>query len=498
MAYMRDSEGRRLDSIEVPARSEVVTKPGTRVAAAPLTAPNGVAAAAAFDLTQRTILALPVRATRWRIGFANRNLRATTDLSTPCTVTGIWTGAPARATTSSSAARWVGNIAGSVAHPVTSPLTVPVDSSRVWSPWIESDPFERGVEKVISWGFTSTNSGNGIANGNSTQGVSAAGAANAGTATLTGPTVSTSAVRLDVVIEYEFADTSQVLVVLADSNGIGFTPDAPQGIAGGGVGALPHESWPMVLGALTGAVVVNLSVGSATTANLDPTVRAPASTDTDYFARIWDRIPAGLVADEVIVSIGTNGLGEALNAWVARLLAINTKIRTDLGVVAPWWTTITPRCDPSGVDSSGGAKVAGYLTAAVSVGATSLTTDFAPANGTMLVGLGNNMEDVTVSAVTGSGPYTVTVAATTKAHYAGEVLAQGNERNRRYRNNFLRAVPDGVRGVLDFERLMEASPTSFVGDPRYTGSDWLHFYRSASPVRAQACVGTVVQPKLTT
>lgn len=88
---------------------------------------------------------------------------------------------------------------------------------------------------------------------------------------------------------------------------------------------------------------------------------------------------------------------------------------------------------------------------------------------------------------TGSGPYTCTLnAALVNTHYASERLSQGNERNRRYRNNFLRNLPDAVAGVFDFEKLMERTPGAFDCDPRYACSDRLHFYRGAQIEKARA------------
>lgn len=493
MAYMKDSSGRRLDSIKV------VAKPGIRTPTMMLTAPNALSSASALNLLQRTMTSLTVDSVRWRIGFRNLNLRDNVVPTTPATIEGVYVGEPAFATSSTSGARWAGDCKATMTQ-VSGNLTVPVNGARVWSSWITSEAtqFVKGAEKVIGWKLNTTNTGTGIVRGNGYQGMSASGATNAAdVAAVTGKTVGANQLYLDVAIEYEFTDATNVVAFgPGDSNMVGFTA-APQGITAAGEGALPHESWPQVAAAMGGFVAVNLGVGSSTTANWDPTSRAPVSSSVDYFPQLWDRL-GSVDIDAFVVSIGTNGLGESLNAFVARMQAIHTKIRAEHGNVPIWWTTIPPRCYPDGSYDGVSAPVAGTLAANIAVGATTLTTQFSPAVGTanLLLGLGPNMEDVNVVSVTGpsSGLYTVTISATTKAHYTGEPLSQGDERLRRYRNNFIRNKPDGIAGVFDFERLLESAPGSPTLDPRYANADWLHHFRSAGALKASQVVGVGVRP----
>lgn len=482
MAYMKDASGRRLDSINVPSTAEIIGKPGNRIAPAPLSAPNAVAPASAVDLTQRTLFKLPFRAGRWRIGFRNQSLRSTTPLTTPCTITSIWTGDPVRATTSTSGSRWVGATSAALTQVQGTALTVPTDGTRVWSNWITNNPFLTNKEKVISWGLTSTNTGTGIASGNSFQGVLAQGAGNAGNATLSGVTLSANSIRLDVVLEYEFAEAVRVGLFIGDSNTVTYGPTPPT-MPGGGESCLPHESWPMVAGAMGGFAAVNLGVGSTSTVEWESTLPA-----------LWDRLTPGLVPDFAVASIGTNDLGTSLTYYIGNIQNLNTKIRA-MGTQSIWWTTITPRCFPNGAYTNGGTRIAGYIGADIPAGATSVQLSYPPANGAMLLGTGGTMEDVTVSAVTGTGPYTATISATTHAHSAGETGVQGDERLRLYKNNFLRQAPDGILGVFDFEKLLESKPGSFTCDTRYVSStDWLHFYRNVAVPKASMVVSSGVQP----
>jgi hypothetical protein len=106
------------------------------------------------------------------------------------------------------------------------------------------------------------------------------------------------------------------------------------------------------------------------------------------------------------------------------------------------------------------------------------------------------VEDVTISSVTGSGPYTATLSAgTVNAHCAGEPWAQGNERQRRHRNHYLRQNPDGIAACVDLEKLIEASPGSIISDDRYTAFDRLHHTRATQPIKASAFLGVAVAPQ---
>ena len=477
--------------LSTATKAQLVVKQGTRTAIAPLSAPNGLLAAVALDHTQRTMFKLPFAAPRWRIKFRNQSNRLAIPYTTPCTITGVWTGAPVRVAatsttgselTTTTSGRWAGNCVGALTQVVTAPITVPVDGSWAYSSWVVNDSFGVNVEKVISWGITSTATGTGIASGNSYQGVVATGAAQASNATLTSPTIGTNSIRLDVVLEYEFAESVQTILFVGDSNTLTYVPNAPAGFSANYAGALPHESWPMIAGAMGGFAAVNIGVGSTTLGDWSVS-----------FPSLLDKIPAAMPIDAAIISLGTNGLSTGLSGFLVHFSNLNAKIRA-LGIDSLWWTTITARGYPDGAYTSGGTIITGNLLTNAAASATTLSCSFSPAIGKLLVGTGPNMEDVTVSGVSGTGPYIVTISSLANAHYTNERVSVGDERTRTLINNFIRNGPDGIVGIFDFEKLLELNPGAWTNDPRYTASDYLHFSRNASVVKAGLVVGAGVQP----
>jgi len=449
------------------AHDEMLRAPDMRISAARLTAPNSNSAAAALDVTQRTVLQFPFTTGRWRMWFANRSLRSTTVLTTPAQITGVWTGAPTRDTANSSGHRWQGAATGALTQRAGA-ITVPTDGTKVFTPWIDGDPFEDGLDKLISWGLTTTNTGNGIASGNGYQGATAPGAANASVEAPAGLSVAQNVLYLDVGIEYELDDAVQIVLVIGDSNGVSYSGSqfpTPSSITGVPASVLPHESWSMVAGAMAGASVINVSVGSVSPGDYAVTNQ-----------HLWDMIPAGTKIDVAIIPVGINGINGGMAGFTPHLRTINQKVR-DLGCRRIFWCTMPP---------AGYATEFGRLTSPAAVAATTVTMDTSPAVGTILIGSGFNSEEVTVASVAGTGPYTVTLSAgLTMAHSPQEPVSWGKERNRRLLNGFLRNIPDGIAGVVDFEALLESSPDSPVGDPRFVDNDGLHWNRGASGIRAQ-------------
>lgn len=460
------------------ADARYIGKPETRVGMIPLTAPNSTDVATALDFTQRALIRLPLRGAEWRIGWRNRNLRSATIPTTPCTITGVWTGKPERHTASTSAQRWNGNIAGTVTQ-VANSLTIPTDGTFAYTPWITDNPIEEGVDKVLSWGLTSTATGTGIATGNAFQGVIATGAAQASSAALTSPTITRNVIRLDVVVQYRFAAPVQHGLFVGDSRTLSYSQGRlplPTLITNVPASALPHESWPMIAGAMAGAAVSNIGVG--------------ATTLSDWAAtrpQLWERFPAGEQYDFAVVSLGINGVSGGVNGFSTHMQTINAKLRNDYGIGRIIWTTIAP----AGF-SSNYAK----FSADSAAGATSVSLSASPAVGTLMLGDGYTAEDVEVASVSGTGPYTATLsAATTYAHTSGESATWSSERWRRIINALLRQLPDGISGCVDFERILEASPGSPLGDPRLVDSDGLHYTRSASMEMARAVATVATRPK---
>ena len=451
MAYMKDSTGVRLDTIKVQ------NKPGTKRVTTALTAPNATTAAAAVDRTQRTMWMVPVATTRWRLRFANRNLLNNTALTTPCTITGLWAGNPLLQTSGTTTTRWNGDFSAAPTQVVTGSLSVPVDGTDAVTAWV-TDPaqqFTPHTAKLLSWGITSLNSGTGIASGNSYQGVYLTGAANAGNTTIAG-TMNAQAIYLDVRVEYEFEGTNPIVMHVTDSLGVGYG-DGTQGYSSPGIASLPYEAPPVAAGLMGNYCVVNLGVGSATTGTfISPTAYG------------WTRADmATTVPDAAVVQLGTNSLGAA---YSTNAINLNTHFETirALGIKKIYIVTLTPR---------GLTANAGTLGADAAAGATSITSSFNPGNVAILIGSGMNQEQVTVSASSGTGPYTLTVSALANAHTSGENIVSGNELNRRRLNTWIRNVPYGITGVIDLERVVEASPESVYADQRIISADQLHFLR---------------------
>lgn len=463
-----------LGAAKADAKRKYVNKPGTRRGFLPLTAPNQSQSTSTRDDTHRSLVRLPFNVTRWRIGFMNRQNRSDAPLTATPAVTGVFVGDPVYATSSLAGGRWQGACTAALTQ-VSGALSVPADGSRVWSSWIENADIDKNVEKVISWGMTTAPGGT-IAYGNALQTYRGDGSANAGAPGLTNTGVSTALAFCDIVIEYDFAEPVQKVLFVGDSNTLTLVPDVPQLLSQAAAGALPAEAWPQIAGDLGGFCAINAGVGSTTMSNwtgLDILLSRLGTTTSD--------------CDAAVVSLGTNDLSPTglSSVFVPGLLAVNARLRA-LGIKRIFWTTITPRNQAE----------FGRLAAATTVGATTIQSSYNHPNGTMLIGSGPNAELTTVSGTTGAGPYTLTVTALAKAHAANEPTANANEMGRRLYNNFIRQMPDGIAGVIDFERLLESAPDAPTSDPRYVASDGLHFQRSASLVKAQAVVAAGVAPKL--
>lgn len=480
MAYMKDATGQRLDSVQV------LHSPTTRHSYLTLNAPISTSGVAAFDAAYRTLARLPFATSRWRIGFANRNVRSTTIPTTPCTITGVYTGTPVYGTSSSSGARWAGAATGALSQ-VSSAITVPTDGTVGWSSWITAGPsqFAPFTEKVIGWGHLNAATGTGVGYvSTSYQAYTATGNANAGLATLPSGALTTQ-LLLDIVIEYEFATTGQIGLFIGDSNTFGVGTSAPPLFPSAGIGALPYEAWPTVAGELANFSAVNLGVGSTTLVDF-----------ASALPGLWTRVDLTSVAfDFAVVSLGTNGLASSqgnFDNFVSYIRSINTQLRA-LGIKRIYWTEITPR----GLTAS-----ASTLSAAMTAGATTFQTpvqlSFNDGSACGVLGSDTSGEFFTVTSTTptGTGPYTYTLtAACAFAHAAGDVVTSGTESSRRRINAWLRNMPDGISGVIPFERAFEASPLSASSDPRLVCADALHFARGAGMQRAAQVVAAGVQPK---
>jgi hypothetical protein len=465
-----------------------VAKPGSRNSFMVLNAPVSTGGPAATDYAYRTVVRLPVTTARWRIGFANRNLRSATTLTSPCTITGVYMGTPVYGTTGTTGARWEGAATGAMTQVATS-FAMPTDGTVGWSAWIEAgaNQFQPFTEKVIGWGQTTANSGNGFGyTSTSYQAYRASGqSANAGNATLTG-VAATTQIYFDIFIEYELVTAGQVGLFIGDSNTAGVTTSPPSLFPSAGTGGLAHESWPSVAGELGTFAAINLGVGSAELVDFATT-----------YPGLWTRVDLTAInIDFAVVSLGTNGLSSSPGNFtnsVTYIRAINTKLRT-LGIKRIYWTDITPRGLTASVTP---------LTAGMSAGATTFQTGatltFDDGQSQVVIGTDTSAEYLAVTSTTptGSGPYTYTLtSACANAHVTGELVSGGKEAARRRLNAFWRNLPDGISGVIGFEQAFEASPLSALSDPRLVCADGLHFQRGAAMQRAAQTVIAGVAPKL--
>jgi hypothetical protein len=481
---MRDASGKRLDSFNV------VGIPATRTAVAPLTAPNASTTLGAdIDYNIRTIMVFPFTTKRWRLKFRNRNLSSAGALAGTATITGIAHGVPTRPTTTSSGQRWIGNCS-TISQVSSSPIAIANDGTFAYSPWFaaEADQFQNGAEKVISLGITAP-SGATLANGNSYQWARMAGANTVAASTVASPSIGGNVSYLDISIEYEMDAAVKIIVLAGDSNSISYVEAEPSPLATyANGGSLPSEAWPNVASMMGGFAVINLAVGGGTQEGFAP-------SSPSHIPALWDRVPAGVKADAAIVALGTNNLGVGLSSYATYLADINSKMRTTYEASSIWWATIPPRAYPNGTYTGTGTAICANLSADVAAGATTITVDRQIGTGLTSVGTGMKGEDVTISSITGSGPWTATLSAPiVNAHYINERVGQGDERLRLYKNAHLRLNPDGIRGIYDFEKALEASPGAYRQDDRYVTSGWLHNTRAASSVKANMVVGAGVQP----
>jgi len=422
--------------------------------------------AATRDLTQGTIIPVPAGAERMRIRVRNVDGRANTNLTSVATFTGFWVGEAALKNDDGfNQSRWTGN---TVAAPVSilPGFTVPTDGSDYVSGWIDASVINALRMPLLRWGITTPATGTGVSRSTGVQAVQAAGASQAGNATLTSPTIAQGQILCDIRVEYEVRSTRKVGLFLTDSIGVGYGDgDFPSGLSGiAGSGTLPTEAWPQVAAKLGGFICQHAGMSSGSTGDYTPVTKA-AYTRFDL---------AGTVPDFAVIALGTNDLGAGYGQVQANMLAIMNVLRT-AGVKRIYIQTLLPR-------NSG---TIGTLSADAAAGATTVTTSYNPGNVTLGFGTGSNYEFKAASAVSGSGPYTVTVAALTYAHTSGEPVVSGDELTRQRINRWIRQMPYGIDGVLDFD-LMYAPNGGAVPDSRFMSNDLLH------PVRAgHARMGTM-------
>lgn len=219
-----------------------------------------------------------------------------------------------------------------------------------------------------------------------------------------------------------------------------------------------YQSFPNLFGQTTNSAV-------STTAMSGGTVQLLASYPVT--APLWEKV--GLTTytpDTAMIFIGTNDLNSArTSAQIQADITTVFNLLKSAGVKRIFGATIIPRF------------TGGYLSGAISAGATSFTSTYNPGTGNIQIGsTASTIETVNVTSVTGSGTFTINTTATTKAHAAGELFSTVNsfEYNRINLNIWLRANSLGFVRVFDFDALLKDPTNGTILNATYDGGDHIH------------------------
>jgi hypothetical protein len=451
--------------IKLPVRDYVVGDPGTRRVVMPLGDANTSGAALARDFNQRTILRLPRRIKRFRIRAANRNLFTATVLTSPVTLSNFYVGEPAYDTTGMR--RWSASFASAPTLVLPGTFSVPTDGTDWVSGWATLPDSLQEKDILLSYGVVTSATGTGVGisgNGDLIRGgVGSSG--NAGDLVPVGFSFGAGQLFGDIRVEYEVEAGTRVGVFFGDSITAGAADTAGAIPAEGDtrVGILPSERWPDLAGRAGNFCAVNLGVGSISatgfnsTANMTITRAAIGTSAT--------------IPDFGVMLLGTNDLPFGFVATTDRIVAAVAAMKA-LGVKDVYLATLLPK---------GLAAYSGTISSATIVGGTSITStiDITPGASTV-VGMGSDYEVVTVTARSGSGPYTLTVNAMTKAHAAGSRIVGGDEAVRIRVNAWIRQQPLGIAGVIDFDQLMAESVGGAMPLRNLMFADLVHPHRGGA------------------
>lgn len=401
---------------------------------------------------------LPVVTTRWRVRIADISVLGNLPNSAQTTtLSGIWFGS---ASNTSAANPYTFAAAPTK---VINGTVLPTDGTDFTSAWV-TDPaqqFAPGVTKVLSFGadFASTSAGftsdSGRAMGFSTS------SANAGDTTFSGSTP--GGAPFDFRIEYETVTDRKIGVVFGTSLCQGFTAN--------NTGIQADQAWPAQLQNIHGSILlINASCGSSTMATYGTAVQG------------WKRIDlTTTVPDFAVLEISNDTLANVTLASIQT--SVNSMINQCRTAGIPKVYIVMPAPRPATTST-----VVGTLQAATTVGATSISVDFNPGAVALAFDQGNNFETATASAVSGTGPWTVTVPALTKAHAAGTYVRSGAERARQEVINWLRNPPAYLSGVLDWDVVLCDKAGGWDLDSRYKGGDGIHFQPAAHAILARLLV----------
>lgn len=424
--------------------------------------PTTTVAGAATEAVQRLEVALPVTTQRWRLHVRNWRPATGTVVTGAIPFNGVWIGLAAFNGTGASLAQCVGAFTAAPVQALGA-FTTPADGSEHVTAWV-TDPamqFEALQTHLLSMGWVGGPTSQARAIGARGFYKGGAGvAADASAQTVTGgiPSLLTATV-FDIWIEYEFVGTQPIGFALGDSLTSGYTSGSVDT-----TGVPLPASWPHAYGLLSGTPMINAGSSGLGAAG--------AISGTNGLYTKWGFGTDLTVPDFAIVWLGLNdAVGQQPVSSVSGYYgSIVTNLRA-LGI-ARIYLGLLP---PFGVSFG---FVHGRLLASVPAGATSLLTSVAFAGSAFLVldyGLGTReQKQVEAGGSTGTGPYVTPIAATTSAHSAGAQVWATKEAVRRDFNAFLRTLPNGIQGVIDFERVLVSPADPFVLDPVVASSDLGH------------------------
>lgn len=278
------------------------------------------------DYAQRLRVALPVTPTRWRLRIRNARIIPFSAQTGVLTFQPVYLGTPSYPT----GGIWAAATTATMTQVLPS-FTTDSAGAEYTSSWVTDGGtyFTPGVEKVLSFGWTTTGTSVNLANGTLGGKSFWDTGASAAVANTTGAGSSASNTFLDIRLEYEYADTQNRPTVLAvgDSITAGYEGQ-PEG-----TGVAPHETWIGQACMRKGIPWVNIGVSGSSTGNW--------TTSTDW---AWTRCDlTTTVPDVAVVSLGTNDyLGAvSLTTYKANVGSIVTILR-NLGIPRIFLTTCIP------------------------------------------------------------------------------------------------------------------------------------------------------------
>lgn len=448
-------------TVPLPARDYVAGDPGTRRLSMTLGDCNTLGSAIARDSNQRVLIRFPRRVQRFRFRVANHNLLTSTNYTTPFTLTSFYIGTPAYDTTG--LCRWNGAFASAPTSILTGPFTVPTDGTDWVSSWITLPDQYQETDFLLSYGFTTAATGTGVGISGNGDAFRGAASTNAGDLNPAGLAAESGKLFGDMRLEYEVGSGTRVGLFVGDSitagaGGPGTPPESDVRVA-----ILPQERWPDTAGRIGNFCATNLGVGSIGGASFNSAANmqiARAAIGT-----------SATVPDFAVSLLGTNDLFAGYTTCIARITAVVAALRS-LGIKEIYHGTILPK---------GLTTFAGTITGATIVGATSIvsTVDI-NAGVSTVVGSSNDYEVVTVTGKSGTGPWTLTVSPLTKAHAAGTRIVAADEATRIRVNSWLRQLPLGLAGVIDFDQHMVETSGGSMPLRTYMFDDLVHPHRGGA------------------